>query len=381
MAGPLTGAARARLFTALLLLALLLHALVLALLQYVLQPPSLLRVMAPPLYTRTLVPEAPPAPAAAVPVATAKPNRPTALIRRAPAARKKKAAPPAAAPTDADVAAAPEAPASAALAEPPPEIAAAAGGAPPEPLPTPDPPAPAESPAQANPAAASAPAPASSAAEPAFLADWPNDTRLTYTLGGNYRGELHGDARVLWQRVGTRYQAVIAMSAGLLTSLDFSSQGEITAAGLRPEVFEENLRGRRRGVRLDEDSVLLNNGQRVPRPDNAQDTASQFAEIGHRLATGQITPVAGEQIRFALARPGGIDDWSYDMIGEETIHLPRLGAVAAWHVKPRPLAKPRGPLSMEMWLAPTLQYLPVRIRIVQDEDTYLDLLVQSIEQK
>jgi hypothetical protein len=353
------------LFTS-LLLALLLHALALALLQRVLQPPSLLRVMAAPLYTRSLAPEAPapiagPAPADA---AFAKPNRPSARIRHATKVGKKTAPPSPAAPTDTD--AAPEAPASAALTELPPETVAAEAEAPPAP----------EQAAPAEPASEPSPA-----AEPAYLADWPIDTRLSYTLGGNFRGELHGDAHVLWQRIGTRYQAVIAMSAGLLTSLDFSSQGEITAAGLRPEVFEENLRGRRRGVRLDDDSVLLHNGQRVPRPDAAQDVASQFAEIGHRLASGQITPAPGAQLRFALARPGGVDDWSYDVIGEETLHLPRLGAVTAWHVKPRPLGKPRGPWRVEMWLAPTLQYLPVRIRITQDEDTYLDLLVQTIEQK
>jgi hypothetical protein len=376
MARPLTGAARGPgrrpLLTA-LLLALLLHALALALLQRVLQPPSLLRVMAPPFYTRTLAPEAPapitrPAPVKAT---VSKPNRPSALIRRAPAATKNRAT---SVPADAGVAAAPEPPASAALAEAPPGIASEEA---------PSAPALAAEPAaQAEPLPApGAPAPAASAAEIAFLAQWPSDTRLTYKLGGNYRGELHGDARVLWQRIGTRYQAVIAISAGLLGSLTLSSQGEITSAGLRPEVYEEDLRGRRRGVRLQNDDVLLHNGQRVPRPDAAQDTASQFAEIGHRLAMGEIIPAPGVQIFFPLARPGGVDDWSYDVIGEETVHLPRHGAIAAWHVKPRRIDKPRGPFMIEMWLAPTLQYLPVRIRITQDEDTYLDLLAQTIEQQ
>ena len=29
---------------------------------------------------------------------------------------------------------------------------------------------------------------------------WPNDTRLTYTLGGYFRGNLHGSAQVQWTR-------------------------------------------------------------------------------------------------------------------------------------------------------------------------------------
>ena len=53
---------------------------------------------------------------------------------------------------------------------------------------------------------------------------------------------------MLWQREGTRYHTAVEMSAGLLASLSFTSQGDITANGLKPEVYEENVRGRRRGV-------------------------------------------------------------------------------------------------------------------------------------
>ena len=82
-----------------------------------------------------------------------------------------------------------------------------------------------------------------------------------------------------------------------------------------------------------------------------------------------------------MALPGGVDEWTYDVVGEDTLHLPRLGAVRALHFKPRPLAKPRGPIQAEIWFAPTLQYLPVRIRITQGADSYMDLLVETIEQR
>jgi hypothetical protein len=384
VARPLILAERGPLLAA-LLLTLLLHALALALLQRALQQPSLLRAMAPPLYTRTISPEAfapvtGPAPVVAV---DTKPNRPTVVVRRARPTGKKRAQPasvPASAP---EVTETPEAPGSAALAE--------------TPLPVAEPPFERGQAAQDADmsvevtAAASAsepvadplaePATAASAPEPAFLSSWPADTRLTYKLGGNYRGELHGSARVLWQRQGTRYQAVVEMSAGLLASLTFSSQGEITVGGLRPEVYQEDNRRRRRGVLLGDEDVRLHNGTRVARPEGVQDAASQFVELGHRFATGQTELAAGTQIRLALARPGGVDDWVYDVTGEEIIYLPRLGPVTAWHLKPRRLDRPRGPLTAEMWFAPALQYLPVRILITQDADTYLDLLVQTIEQK
>ena len=369
-------------------LVLLLHALALALLSSLLRPPSLLKTMATPFYTRSIAPEVPAVVAAAPAPMEIKPNRPTALIRPARAATKNKAKTnpkPSQGATEApDVAPEP--------ATEPPEVTAQA----------PDTPASAASPAVANdqttaaavadanaappatePVAAASAAPAASApsaGDAPFLASWPSDTRLTYKLGGNYRGELHGSARVLWQREGTRYHTAVEMSAGLLASLSFTSQGDITEGGLRPEVYEENVRGRRRGVRLGED-VRLNNGDRIARPEAVQDTASQFVELGHRFSTGQVKLVPGAQVNFSMARPGGIDEWTYDVIGEETLHLPRLGPVPTLHLKPRPLSKPRGPISAEIWYAPSLQYLPVRIRITQGNDNYIDLMVDTIEQR
>lgn len=365
MAGPLSPAPlsaprerRALLLALALVVAL--HLLALAALSRLLQPPSLLAPVAPPFYTRTIAAQAPPAEAPAPPprAAKSKPNRPSARIHQARAAPKQRAPPP----PDATPGAAPPA-------EP-----EAVASAPAEPA------ADASTPQMAEAPAAEPPAPAASAAAPAFLDRWPADTRLTYRLGGHYRGELHGDAEVLWQREGTRYQAVVRLDVGLLLSSRFTSQGEITEEGLRPEVYEEQVRQRRRGVRLGED-VRLHSGERVPRPEAVQDAASQFVELGQRFATGQARLEPGAQVRVWLARPGGVDEWTYDVVGEETLHLPRLGAVQALHLKPRPLARPRGPITAEIWYAPALQHLPVRIRITQGADTFMDLLVETIEQR
>ena len=358
---------------------LLLHALAVAFFSQFLQAPSLLAHMTAPMYTRTISVQAPaPEPAAQAPMAEAAPERPTARIETPQqAARRKAARPPPPRATASQAQAATERPAPA-----PPEAPEAAASQAVAAAPAAEPAGPVDG-ASAALAAASAPAPtqaAASAAAPAYLAQWPADTRLTYRLGGNYRGELHGSAQVLWQREGTRYQASVQIDLGLLLSMRFTSQGEITEQGLAPEVYEEQVRQRRRGVRIGED-VRLNNGERVPRPQDVQDTASQFVEMGHRFATDPAALQAGSEIRLWLARPGGVDQWTYDVVGEDTLQLPRLGAVPAYHLKPRPLDKPRGPISAEIWIAPTLQYLPVRIRLTQGPDTYMDLMVETIEQQ
>ncbi|HRC39330.1 MAG TPA: hypothetical protein PK420_14750, partial [Rubrivivax sp.] len=50
----------------------------------------------------------------------------------------------------------------------------------------------------------------------------------------------------------------------------------------------------------------------------------------------------------------------------------------ALHVKPRREAMRPGDLAAEMWVAPSLQYLPVRIVIRQDEETHVDLVIERL---
>jgi hypothetical protein len=53
-----------------------------------------------------------------------------------------------------------------------------------------------------------------------------------------------------------------------------------------------------------------------------------------------------------------------------------VGVLEAFHVKPRRAAS-KGDLSVEIWYAPRLQLLPVRILIRQDENTWVDLQLEK----
>lgn len=350
-------AGRARLIPWLALGVLVAHGFALEWVGDHLEPVSILRRMPEPLFTRIVLPkaiEAPPAPArAATP-----PRRP----RVAPAPR-------AAASKPAPVASAPEAVAAAPAASEPfvvgPDVPASAP------------------PQQAVAAPAVAPASAASAAGPAEpLVAWPSDTRLSYRLGGQFRsGDLYGDARVQWQRDGASYQVRVDVDVTLWATLVMTSQGEVTSDGLQPRGYEELRRGKRRAVQLGERSIALEGGRSAARPAGVQDTASQFVELSHRFATGKETLEVGRTVSFWLARPGAVDLWTYDIVERVTLRTPNLGAIDAYHLKPRPLANPRGNIYAEMWFAPSLQYLPVRIKVSMGDEAHVDLLVDRIEQK
>jgi len=208
---------------------------------------------------------------------------------------------------------------------------------------------------------------------------WPADTRLSYRLGGYYRGNLYGSARVQWQRDESRYQVRVDMSLALLR-VSMISQGEVRADALLPRVYEEQFPWGVRRLVFDGTFVRFDNGVQQPQPPALQDTASQFVELTHRFASGREELKVGRQVKLWLARPQGMALWTYDVVEEELLQTPELGAVSAFHLRPRPIANPTGVITAELWFAPTLQYLPVRIRVDLGEGNFVDLMVERIEQ-
>ena len=209
---------------------------------------------------------------------------------------------------------------------------------------------------------------------------WPLDTRLTYTLRGYYRGALLGSGSVQWQQAQGRYQVEVNLRMALLFGLSMVSQGEVRDTGLVPEVYEERMVGRVRRVVLDGVALKFADGNAVRQPSVVQDTASQFVELSRRFATGRQILEVGAEVPVWLARPSALHLWTYDVVGQELLQLPDYGAVPAFHLLPRPVANPAGNISAELWFAPSLQYLPVRIKINLGEGNYVDLLVEKIEQ-
>jgi len=392
---------------------LLAHALLLIWLAGQAVRPSALRKVGDPLFTRVLAPEAPPPPPATPSVtAPPPPRRPAITSVAAPsvppqATRTVAVEPPAppdpvpqdrpsaesdaptiaaaepvaaaaATPAAAPVEAAPAAPVAAAVASAPLSAAASTSA-----------PAPAPAPAPGAALAASAPVPpppvqaaSGTGSDVRALDHWPRDSRLSYTLSGQFRsGPLYGSAQVQWQRDGAMYQTRVTLDISLAGSRVLTSQGDVTPTGLLPRVFEETRRSSRRSVRLGERQIVLQDGRGVPRPEGVQDSASQFVELGYRFASGRDRLEVGRSVEVWLARPGGVDLWTYDVVELEVLRIPVHGDIQAWRLRPRPLPSARGNITAEIWFAPALQYLPVRIRVSMGDEAFVDLQIATIEQR
>ncbi|MEJ6008173.1 DUF3108 domain-containing protein [Paucibacter sp. AS339] len=214
--------------------------------------------------------------------------------------------------------------------------------------------------------------------------EWPPSTRLSYQLTGNYRGAIYGSAQVEWLRQGSHYQMHMDVAVGPsfapLISRRMSSDGQLTAAGIAPQRYDEDTRvlfsaRRRSTLMFGPQTVTLANGRSEASVPGTQDAASQFVQLTWLFLTGRESMQAGKLLDLPLALPGRQYRWRYEVLGEEILQTP-MGALTAWHLAPRSLAS-GGDLSSEVWLAPSLQYLPVRLRIRQDDRNYVDLLLES----
>jgi hypothetical protein len=220
---------------------------------------------------------------------------------------------------------------------------------------------------------------------------WPASTRIRYVLTGQFRGEVHGSAEVQWLREGERYQvhleAMIGPRMAPLGTRRMTSAGRVTPGGLQPEGYEQETRmllaePRQLRMAFDAATVLLANGTRLPRTPamhDLQDIASQFVQLVWLFRTQPAQLQLGSSIEFPLALPRRVQRWTYDVVDRTTVPTP-AGPVEAFHVKPRRDAAP-GELTTEMWFAPALQYLPVRLLIRQDPQTYVDLAMQGLPEQ
>ena len=239
--------------------------------------------------------------------------------------------------------------------------------------------------AAASGVAAATPAAAASAAA-AF--EWPPSTRLTYLRTGNYRGEMQGSATVEWIRVGLRYQvhmeAIVGASFAPILVRRASSEGELGDNGLTPRRFEGEqrvaFRSRRWAMSFDAERVQLPEGREAPTMPGVQDEASLFVQLTWLFTTQPQALQAGRSIEVPLALPRRVEVWKYDVVGQETLKMP-FGEVSTMHVRPRRLAKSSTDLAAQMWFAPGLQYLPVRILVEQGSDTFIDLQLQRPPQQ
>ncbi|MDR1968142.1 MAG: DUF3108 domain-containing protein [Burkholderiaceae bacterium] len=208
----------------------------------------------------------------------------------------------------------------------------------------------------------------------------PGSALLRYRVTGSARG-LHyeANAELRWRNEDPRYEVEWSVGLPLLGTRTQRSEGRLTEAGLAPERFAEKSRGER-AAHFDAEGGRIrfsaNTPDAVLEP-GAQDRLSITLQLAALLAAAPDRYPPGASITLQTVGARDAEPWTWQVQPDETLTLAG---------QPLPTVKllrqPRQEydIRIELWLARTLDYLPVRLRLTQSNGDVADQQLQTVEQ-
>jgi len=196
--------------------------------------------------------------------------------------------------------------------------------------------------------------------------------RWRFSLSGQTRGRpWSGRAELQWAHDGHRYEARLELESEDRGSRSQRSTGSITAGGLVPERFSERTRSEE-AVHFRHDSGRITFSANRPEAvllEGAQDRLSVLLQLGALIAARPQAYPAGATLSVQTATARDAEVWRVRIEGHEELHLPaghlstmRLVRVPAGDYEPR----------IDLWLAPAMDYAPVRLRLTQASGDWLE---------
>ena len=200
---------------------------------------------------------------------------------------------------------------------------------------------------------------------------------LAYKVFFGTRGFMIGDATYRFEHTGDRYRiSTIGQARGLAALFvrgtgKVESRGRITPAGLEPYEFaiERGSPDKREVAFFDWDArnVVLHDGSTAPLDAPAFDPLTI-------LWQPYFSPPNRDDQTFSLATTRKVTRYTLSLEGEETIAWPRGEVVTQrWHRK-----SPDGNTEAWFWLAPSMHYIPIKMRVTRTSRGTLEALLDSI---
>lgn len=206
----------------------------------------------------------------------------------------------------------------------------------------------------------------------------PESAQLAYSVEGQSKGLTYNATGSLdWRNEGSAYSARMEIRVFLLGSRVQTSQGQLVATGLQPERFGDKSRSER-AAHFDRSQNRIRFSNNAPDAEllpGAQDRLSVFLQLAGLLNARPEAYAAGQSINIPVAGTSGSEIWRFQVQGLVSLDLP-AGSLIARHL----VREPREPRDtrVDIWLAPSLGHLPVRIRLTQDNGDVVDQRLSAL---
>lgn len=181
-----------------------------------------------------------------------------------------------------------------------------------------------------------------------------------------------------WLQDGDRYNARLSLKVLFRTIRAQTSEGRIGPQGIAPERFSDRRRSEvaTHFVRDTGEIVFSSANSRVPLQPGAQDRLSILMQLTALVGGDPARYTTGRTISLQVAGPRDADVWTFRVEGDETVATP-----SGEHAARRLVRLPRREYDqkIEVWLAPDLGWLPVRIRQTEANGDFADLQLRSAD--
>jgi hypothetical protein len=200
----------------------------------------------------------------------------------------------------------------------------------------------------------------------------PPPARLKYKISGEVKGfPYHVNGELTWKQDGKTYDARMEVSHFLLGSRVQTSRGELGPNGLEPTRFGDKVRSEvaahfdRAKGRI----VFSANTPEVALQANTQDQLSTLLQLAAMLGGAPGSFPEGTLVAFEAVGPRSVESWVFKVGSSENLELPG-GEVLAIKLVREAVGEygTRG----ELWLAPSMGYLPVRVRLIEANGNFVD---------
>nr|WP_315480624.1 DUF3108 domain-containing protein [uncultured Rhodoferax sp.] len=208
---------------------------------------------------------------------------------------------------------------------------------------------------------------------------YPEPARLKYEVRAEVKGiSLSLNGELLWQHDGKTYNSRLEFSHFLLGSRMQTSKGALGPQGLEPLRFGDKVRSEV-AAHFDRSANKVTfsaNTPDVPLTPGMQDQLSAVLQLSAMFGGEPQRYPAGTQIPFEAIGPRSVESWTMVVGNTEKLALPG-GEVSAIKLS-RGAAGPHSNRA-EIWLAPSMGYLPVRIRLTEANGDVADKLWRSTQ--
>ncbi|RDK04138.1 DUF3108 domain-containing protein [Paraburkholderia lacunae] len=191
-----------------------------------------------------------------------------------------------------------------------------------------------------------------------------------------YNGVRNQPGTIHWTSNAQSYEMVVSVPLPFVGAFVYSSHGRIDAFGLAPEQYIEK-RGRR-----PEDVSIFNRTARqiaftrtpatLPLPDGAQDRFSMVMQLASLVRGDPDAYKPGVTRQFFVVDSDSGENWPVETIGDETIRTAQ-GYLDTRHFKRLP-RREGDQRRIDVWLAPSLGWLPARIMQTEPNGTQFELV-------